>query len=214
MVRDAHRAVLSLPGVTNVEVAMTSKVRGTQSEPQRRTAPSFSSSATASRSSLWLGYARSVFRRRRALSRSGRGPVEGLPMDLSRVPAAFGPAPARAAASGWCGGLDQGCRPEEVGELARHSDGGDVAGFAARSRPDPPSVAWGQPEPVSGQQTPELQPENPAFKRPRLLAAIGSGAHAWACASGDDLPPPSSRFRGGGSEAETGGEVCVVRVCR
>ncbi len=29
---EAHRAVLSLPGVTNVEVAMTSKVRGTQSE--------------------------------------------------------------------------------------------------------------------------------------------------------------------------------------
>ena len=28
----AHWAVLSLPGVTNVEVAMTSKVRGTQSE--------------------------------------------------------------------------------------------------------------------------------------------------------------------------------------
>src|SRR5947207_11050343 len=32
MKEDAHRAVLSLPGVTNVEVAMTSKVRGTQSE--------------------------------------------------------------------------------------------------------------------------------------------------------------------------------------
>jgi ATP-binding protein involved in chromosome partitioning len=32
MKEDARRAVLSLPGVTNVEVAMTSKVRGTQSE--------------------------------------------------------------------------------------------------------------------------------------------------------------------------------------
>ncbi|HEY8792277.1 MAG TPA: Mrp/NBP35 family ATP-binding protein, partial [Gaiellaceae bacterium] len=32
MKEDAHRAVLSLPGVTNVEVEMTSKVRGTQSE--------------------------------------------------------------------------------------------------------------------------------------------------------------------------------------
>ena len=32
MKEDAHRAVLSLPGVTSVEVAMTSKVRGTQSE--------------------------------------------------------------------------------------------------------------------------------------------------------------------------------------
>jgi ATP-binding protein involved in chromosome partitioning len=31
---DAYRAVLSLPGVTNVEVAMTSKVRGTRSEQQ------------------------------------------------------------------------------------------------------------------------------------------------------------------------------------
>jgi len=29
---DAHRAVLSLPGVTSVEVEMTSRVRGTQSE--------------------------------------------------------------------------------------------------------------------------------------------------------------------------------------
>src|SRR5713101_3373885 len=29
---DAHRAVLSLPGVTNVEVEVTSRVRGTQSE--------------------------------------------------------------------------------------------------------------------------------------------------------------------------------------
>ena len=32
MKEDAHRAVLALPGVTNVEVEMTSKVRGTQSE--------------------------------------------------------------------------------------------------------------------------------------------------------------------------------------
>ena len=32
MKEEAHRAVLSLPGVTNVEVEMTSKVRGTQSE--------------------------------------------------------------------------------------------------------------------------------------------------------------------------------------
>src|SRR6266581_2170461 len=32
MKENAHRAVLSLPGVTNVEVEMTSKVRGTQSE--------------------------------------------------------------------------------------------------------------------------------------------------------------------------------------
>jgi ATP-binding protein involved in chromosome partitioning len=32
MKEDAHRAVLALPGVTKVEVAMTSKVRGTQSE--------------------------------------------------------------------------------------------------------------------------------------------------------------------------------------
>src|SRR6266496_6512884 len=32
MKEDAHRAVLSLPGVTNVEVEMTSKVRGTHSE--------------------------------------------------------------------------------------------------------------------------------------------------------------------------------------
>jgi hypothetical protein len=32
MKEDAHRAVLSLSGVTNVAVAMTSKVRGTQSE--------------------------------------------------------------------------------------------------------------------------------------------------------------------------------------
>src|SRR5207247_4800828 len=32
MKEDAHRAVLSLPGVGNVEVEMTSKVRGTQSE--------------------------------------------------------------------------------------------------------------------------------------------------------------------------------------
>src|SRR5438067_3751282 len=32
MKEDAHRAVLSLPGVTKVEVEMTSKVRGTQSE--------------------------------------------------------------------------------------------------------------------------------------------------------------------------------------
>ena len=32
MKEDAHRAVLSLPGVTSVEVEMTSKVRGTQSE--------------------------------------------------------------------------------------------------------------------------------------------------------------------------------------
>src|SRR5438093_10006147 len=32
MKEDAHRAVLSLPRVTNVEVEMTSKVRGTQSE--------------------------------------------------------------------------------------------------------------------------------------------------------------------------------------
>ena len=31
MREEAQRAVLSLPGVTNVEVAMTSKVRGTQS---------------------------------------------------------------------------------------------------------------------------------------------------------------------------------------
>src|SRR5438128_8805967 len=32
MKEDAHRAVLSLPGVTNVEVSMTSQVRGTHSE--------------------------------------------------------------------------------------------------------------------------------------------------------------------------------------
>src|SRR5665809_16990 len=32
MKEEAHRAVLSRPGVTNVEVEMTSKVRGTQSE--------------------------------------------------------------------------------------------------------------------------------------------------------------------------------------
>src|SRR5437899_5690387 len=32
MKEDAHRAVLSLPGVTKVEVEMTSRVRGTQSE--------------------------------------------------------------------------------------------------------------------------------------------------------------------------------------
>jgi ATP-binding protein involved in chromosome partitioning len=32
MKEDAHRAVLSLPGITNVEVEMTSKVRGTRSE--------------------------------------------------------------------------------------------------------------------------------------------------------------------------------------
>src|ERR1700693_522957 len=32
MKEDAHRAVLSLPGITNVEVEMKSKVRGTRSE--------------------------------------------------------------------------------------------------------------------------------------------------------------------------------------
>ncbi len=36
---DAHRAVLSLPGVTNVEIEMTSKVRGTQSEQKDKLIP-------------------------------------------------------------------------------------------------------------------------------------------------------------------------------
>ena len=39
MKEDAYRAVLSLPGVTNVEVEMTSKVRGTRSEQQHELIP-------------------------------------------------------------------------------------------------------------------------------------------------------------------------------
>jgi len=39
MKEEAQRAVLSLPGVTSVEVAMTSKVRGTQSEQKNELIP-------------------------------------------------------------------------------------------------------------------------------------------------------------------------------
>ena len=46
------------------------------------------------------------------------------------MPAACGPAPARA---GGCrlGSVGHGGRPEEAGEFAGDGDGGDVAGFAA-----------------------------------------------------------------------------------
>src|SRR5713101_8427617 len=68
-------------------------------------------------------------RRRRALSRNGRGRC-GLPIVRSRVPAAVGPAPARA---GGCEreSVGRGGRPEEAGEFASDGDGADVAGFSA-----------------------------------------------------------------------------------
>src|ERR671918_2296712 len=68
-------------------------------------------------------------RRRRALSRNGRGLV-GLPIAQSRVPAACGPAPTRAGGCGW-GLVGHGGGPEEAGEFARDGDGGDVAGLTA-----------------------------------------------------------------------------------
>src|SRR5580765_5025739 len=68
-------------------------------------------------------------RRRRALSRNGRGPA-GLPIGQSRVPAAVGPAPARAGGCG-SGSVGGGGGPEEAGELVGDGDGADVAGLAA-----------------------------------------------------------------------------------
>ena len=70
------------------------------------------------------------FRRRRALSRNGRGRVRVAHRRIARA-GGRGPAPARAGGCGCGVSRRDGGGPEEAGEFAGDGDGGDVAGLAA-----------------------------------------------------------------------------------